>query len=982
MPGDSGGRGRGDDLSAEGPPPARGRVLVPTLIVLGLLIVGWVVFANIYADWLWYDSVGKTQAFRVRLVAQIGMFFAFGLAMTAALLVTMWIAYRTRPAFGNLTAEQASLERYRMSVEPYRKATAISVAVLFGLMTGLSASAEWDIYKLWRNGQDFGSTDAQFGLDLGFFVFTLPWLRFLVGFLFAVAMICLLAALSVHYLYGGIRLQTAGRRFSRAAVTHISLIAMAALLLKAAAYWLDRYELAVQSKPLVPGFTGLSYTDVHAVLPSRTILAFAALIVALLFVVSALRGSFGLPMIGVGLLLVTSMVIGWGYPAFVQYFQVRPTELERESPYIDRNIQATLGAYDLTGVERTEYTGNEVASVDAIAEERGTLEATRLLDPAVVSPTFRQLQQIRGFYAFPDTLDVDRYAVDGSRGMIVSVREIDLAGLPVGQRNWTNDTTVFTHGFGLVAAYDNTAQGNGQPQFSEADIPPVGVLRITEPRIYFGEQSPRYSIVGAPDGITPQEFDFPDDASPNGQRNNTYSGAGGAPVGSLFHKLVFATTFQDSNILLSDRVNAESRILWDRDPRLRVGKVAPWLSLDGDPYPVVVDGRIKWMVDGYTTSNQYPNAARTSLLDATSDSITTRTGGSISTARERINYMRNSVKATVDAYDGTVTLYAWDPTDPVLAAWGATFPELVVSADEMPQELLAHVRYPEDMFKVQRTIFSRYHVQDANAFYSGQDFWIIPNDPTQPTAEALQPPYYLTLQMPGQPAPTFSLTTAYSPSRRQTLAAFMAVNSDPGEDYGQIRVLQLPRNTTIPGPTQVQNNFESDPVVAQQLSLLRRGGSDVVLGNLLSLPIAGGMLYVEPVYVQAVGEQGFPLLRKVLVGYGQRVAMEDTLLQALEKVFVGESSGGGEGGAPPTDGTADPQAALTAALLDAQQAFTDGEAALARGDFAAYGAAQDRLKEALDRAAAAQAELTGEPDLVTPEPVDEALEPVPQEEAA
>ncbi len=929
MGGGEGSGSGGGPVVTEEQPAARGRVLVPTLLILGLLVIGWVVFTSIYTDWLWFSSVEKTQVFRVRVLTQLGLFAAFSLFMGAAILLNIWVAYRSRPAFSNLTAEQASLERYRMSVEPYRKLLAIGVAAMFGLMTGLSASAEWQTFQLWRNGQDFGSTDAQFGADIGFFVFSLPWLRFVVGYLFALTMLCLMAAFAVHYLYGGIRLQSSGRRFSRAAVVHISVLGAVAMLLKAAAYWLDRFELTVQSKQLVPGFTGLSYTDVNAVLPSRTILTFAALIVAALFIVSAIRGSFGLPLIGLALLLATSLVIGWAYPAFVQYFQVRPTELERESPFIDRNIQATLQAYDLQDVQRIEYAGNEVASIEAISEERGTIEATRLLDPAVVSPTYRQLQQIRGFYAFPDTLDVDRYDVDGKRGTIVAVRELDLEGLPVGQRNWTNDTTVFTHGFGLVAAYDNTAQSNGAPQFAESDIPPVGVLDITEPRIYFGEKSPLYSIIGAPEGAPPQEFDFPDDTSPNGQRNNTYTGSGGAPVGSLFNKLVFATTFQDTNILLSDRVNPESRILWDRDPQTRISKVAPWLSLDGDPYPVVVDGRIKWIVDGFTTSNQFPNAARTSLVDATSDSITTRTGGSIAAARERINYMRNSVKATVDAYDGTVTLYAWDDTDPILAAWRQTFPELFVDVDDMPAELLAHVRYPEDLFKVQRTIFSRYHVQDANAFYSGQDFWIIPNDPTQPTTESLQPPYYLTLQMPGTESPSFSLTTAFSPSRRQTLASFMAVNSDPGADYGTIRVLQLPRNTTIPGPTQVQNNFESDPIVAQQLSLLRRGGSDVVLGNLLSLPVADGMLYVEPVYVQAVGEQGFPLLRKVLVGYGQRVAMEDTLLEALERVFDGApTSGGGDGDAPPPDGS-DPQAALTQALLDAQLAYDDGQAALA-----------------------------------------------------
>ena len=958
MPPDSGSGDRGGSVRTAEPAP-RGRILIPALLVLGGLVLGFVVFSGIYSDWLWFVSVDKTETFQTRLLTQIGMFFAFGGFMMVVLLLNMWLAYRLRPGFGSLTAEQASLERYRMSIEPYRLPAALAIAGIFGLMTGLSAAGEWTTYKLWRHGEEFGTTDAQFGLDVGFFTFTLPWFRFVVGFLFAVSLLSLLAAVTVHYLYGGIRLQSRGDRFSRAATTHISILAGIILLLKAAAYWLDRYELTVQSKALVPGFTGLSYTDVNAVLPSRTILAFAAVVVALLFFYAAIRGSFGLPMIGLALLLVTSLVIGWAYPAFVQYFQVRPTELEREAPYIDRNIQATLSAYDLADVQRQEYAGNEVASVDAIAQESGTLENVRLLDPAVVSPTFRQLQQIRGFYAFPDTLDVDRYKVDGSTdGMVVSVRELDLDGLPVGQRNWTNDTTVFTHGFGFVSAYDNTARPDGQPSFSESNIPPTGVLNITEPRIYFGESSPEYSIVGAPEGTDPQEFDFPDDSSPNGQRNNTYTGSGGSPVGNLFNKLVFATKFSDTNILLSDRVNPESRIMWDRDPRLRVAKVAPFLSLDGDPYPVVVDGRIKWIVDAYTTSDEYPNAARTSLFDATSDSITSRTGDSIAANRSRINYMRNSVKATVDAYDGTVTLYAWDTGDPILQTWRNVFPDLVVDVDQMPEELLPHVRYPEDIFKVQRTIFSRYHVQDASAFYSGQDFWIIPQDPTQPAVEALQPPYYLTLQMPGTEQPSFSLTTAFSPSRRQTLAAFMAVNSDPGPDYGTMRVLQLPRNTTIPGPTQVQNNFESDPVVAQQLSLLRRGGSDVVLGNLLSLPIAGGMLYVEPVYVQAAGEQGYPLLRKVLVGYGPRVAMEDTLAQALEKVFVGESNGGT--GSNPGDVDSDPAQRLAQALVDAQQAIADGDAALAAGDFAAYGEAQERLRVALDAAARAQAELTGD----------------------
>ena len=781
-----------------------------------------------------------------------------------------------------------------------------------------------------------------------------------------------MTAAVVHYLYGGLRIQTDERRVSTGAQRQLAILAGLLFLVKAVSYWVDRYELATASQAIVPGFSGLSYVDVNAVLPSKTILAFAALVVAILFFVTAFRGTWALALIGLGLLIVSSIVIGWLYPVIIQYFQVRPQEEQRERPFIERNITATRTAYGLDQVEVQDYAGNEVAPKSVIQDNSGTLKNVRLLDPAVVSPTFRQLQQIRGFYAFPDALDVDRYELEEGEtasGATVAVRELDLDGLPEGQRNWTNDKTVYTHGFGFVSAFDNTARSNGLPSFMESDIPSVGELDITQPRIYFGQMSPEYSIVGAPEGSEPRELDFPDDSSPTGQRNNTYTGSGGVPVGSFFQKLVFATKFQDTNIILSDLVNPESRILFERDPRERVAKVAPWLTLDGDPYPVVADGGIKWIIDGYTTTNEYPNAARTTLSEATSDSVTATSRSVSAQAREQVTYMRNSIKATVDAYDGTVDLYLWDEADPIAQAWTRVFDGTVKPKAEMPESVLEHVRYPEDIFKVQRTVLSRYHVTDPAAFYSGQDFWIIPQDPTN-TVEQFQPPYYLTLQMPGTKKPSFTLTTAFAPSKRPTLAAFMAAESDPGDDYGKIRVLQLPRNTTIPGPTQVQNNFESDTVVAEQLSLLRRGGSDVVLGNLLSLPVAGGMLYVEPVYVRAAGESGFPLLRKVLVGYGSAVSMQDTLDQALADVFVGAATnpdnggGGGNGGG---GNNTDPSTSLTQALEDAAAAFQRGEEALAAGDFGAYGEAQDDLKEALDRAAGFQSDVTGQPAPTVPD---------------
>lgn len=962
-------------------PPSRGRVLVPTVLVISGLILAFVVFSGIYSDWLWFGSVDKPTVFTTTLLTQIGLFLIFAAVMAGVLALNAGIAFRFRPTIERVTPEQASLERYRSSIEPYRIPITIALAGLLGIMTGLSASSEWQTFQLWRSGGEFGTQDPQFGLDVGFFVFQLPWIRFALSYLFAVLLLSIVTAVVVHYLYGGIKIQSDVRSVSPAAQTQLAILGGLVLLAKAVAYWLDRFELATASQSLVPGFTGLKYVDVNAVLPSKAILAFAAVIVAILFFITAVRRFWALPLIGLGLLLLSSIVIGWVYPTIVQTFQVRPTEEARERPYIQNNINATRSAYGLDGVDVQEYSGREVAPASVIRNDSGTLSNIRLLDPSIVSPTFRQQQQIRGFYAFPDALDVDRYKLEDEetrQGAVVAVREVDLTGLPEGQRNWTNDTTVYTHGYGFVAARDNTASSTGAPTYLESDIPPQGRLDIEQPRIYFGQLSPPYSIVGAPEGTAPRELDFPDDTSPTGQRNNTYTGDGGVPTGSFLHRLVFATKFQDANILLSDLVNNESRILYDRDPRERVAKVAPWLTLDSDPYPVVVEGRIKWIVDGYTTSDQFPNSARTLLNEATSDSITETSRSVSALNRDQVTYIRNSVKATVDAYEGTVELYLWDENDPVARAWTQIFPDTVKPLTDMPDSILQHVRYPEDLFKVQRTVLSRYHVTDAQSFYSGQDFWVIPSDPTKAGVDVFQPPYFLTLQMPGTTAPSFSLTTAFSPSRRQTLAAFMAVNSKPGDDYGTIRVLQLPRNTTIPGPTQVQNNFESDPVIAQQLNLLRRGGSDVVLGNLLSLPVADGMLYVEPVYVRAAGQEGFPLLQKVLAGYGQEVTMQNTLQEALAEVFTGsaDTGGGGSGGGDGGGNNRTPEEQLANALAAAESAYERGQEALAEGDFGAYGEAQEDLKKALDRAASAQRDLTGQGGTSSDTP---SIEPAPEE---
>jgi len=945
----------------------RGRVLAMTIAVLAGLLVLFLIFSAVYTDLLWFRSVDFTGVFTTVVGTRSALFVGFGLLMAVVVGLGMLVAYRTRPDYDPRLS--ASMEGYRQSIEPIRKWLLLGIAGFLGMLAGLSATSEWGRWMMFRNGGSFGTQDPQFGMDVGFFVFKLPFLRYLTGFGFMMLFLTLLLVVVVHYLYGGIRLQN-GLQATEAAQVQTSLLLGLICLLKAVAYWLDRYALSLKQEDFVEGFTGLKYRDVEAVLPAKTILTFIAVVCALLFFLNVFRRTWTLPLVGLGLLAVSALVIGGIYPAIVQQFQVRPNEPGKEATYISRNIQATRDAYNLSNTQSAEYSAVGQPDAESLAADQGTLENIRLLDPAIVSPTFRQLQQIRTFYSFPDALDVDRYQLPSGRsGAIVSTREVDLSAVPAAQRNWANDTLVYTHGYGLVAAYDNRANSEGEPEFFAEDIPPTGELKIDQPRVYFGEKSPTYSIVGGPGG--PRELDFPDDTSPSGQRNNTYEGNGGVPVGSPLNRLMYAAKFSEPNILLSSLIGPDSKILYDRDPLTRVRSVAPWLRVDSDPYPAVVDGRIVWLVDGYTTTDSYPYSARLRWSDATSDSLTVRRN--VNVDQDYVNYVRNSVKAVVDAYDGTVSLYAWDASDPILQAWEKSFPGTLKPASEMPADLQAHVRYPEDIFKAQRLVYSRYHVTDPGSFYSGQDFWYVPTDPTQQAAGKPQPPYYLTLRMPDQVAPEFQLTTTFSPVRRQTLAAFMTASSEPGPGYGRLRVLQLPRNSVIPGPLQVQNTFESSPEVASQLSLLRRGGSEVELGNLLSLPVAGGFLYVEPVYVRA-SQDGYPLLQRVLVSFGQQVAFERNLQDALAKVLgasVPDQQNQGKGKTKQTT----PERRLTKALADAEAALQASEQALQEGDFTAYGKAQDDLRDAINRAIEAQRQIAQSTPDVQPLP---ETSPTPQ----
>jgi uncharacterized protein len=1016
-----GGGGGGGGGGPRGPQPAAPRAartrrspLTITLFALAAIVVAVTWFAGLWTDWLWYDSVGFRGVFTTLLLTR-GLLFLVGFVIVAGLVAgSMALAYRTRPIYVPTTQAQQVLEQYRQAIEPVRRLSMYAVPGVLGLLAGSAAASSWETFLLWRHGGDFGAVDPQFGLDVGFFVFDLPFFRFLLGFATIALAMSLIAALVTHYIYGGIQLPGRGPS-TRVAFIHIGVLGALLALVRAGVYWLDRYALTTREATLI---TGITYTDANAVLPTKAILAVAAVLVAGMFLAAIWTRSWRIPIIGVALLTVTSIVAGGIYPALVQSLRVRPSERTLEAPYIQRNIDATRAAYGIDEIERTTYQATIDVEAGQLRQDAEVIPGIRLIDPSVVSPTFRQFESLRPYYAFPEVLDVDRYPIDGeSADAVVAVREINLDGVPTSQRNWVNDHTNYTHGYGFVAAYGNRKTAEGDPIFFSGGLSDDTAAGQFEPRIYFGEQSPVYSVVGDVEGAPPREFDIPDDDAAGGNRTYTYTGEGGVDVGSFLRKAAYALKYRELNFLLSEFVNPDSKILDHRTPTERVERVAPWLNLDGNVYPAVVDGRIQWIVDAYTMTARYPYSRVVDLQVATSDSVTERSN-LITAGTGRVNYVRNSVKATVDAYDGTVTLYAWDTEDPLLQAWSRAFPGSLTPLSEMSADLMSHVRYPQDLLKIQRLMLSSYHVTDPESFYTGQDFWQVPQDPT--LAGQDQPTYYQSLAMPGQDSPSFSLTTTFIPtgSGREILRGFLAADADAGDvagqrsdSYGTLRLLELPRASSVDGPGQVQNQIEvstersEDP--SEQLNLSqfiaqnRQSGRQLTFGNLLTLPVGGGLLYVQPMYVQSSREGGsFPQNKATIAVFGKEVAWGTTLDQALDGLFGGDAgasagdadvdTGTDPGTDTGTDTGTDPEeqregdpVALAAALADIQQAYADGEAALRRGDFTAYGEAQTRLQEAITRAVAASPNDVPPPGAApTDSPDDAATEPAEEETTA
>ena len=1001
-----------------------------TVVLVVLLILGFLGAASVITEVLWFVQLGYLPVLLTQWVAAGAMFLIGFFAMAIPVFFAIDIAYRKRPVYARLTAQ---LDRYQELVEPLRRLIKWSLPAVFGLFGGFASATSWQQVLLWVNSAPTGQTDAEFGLDVSFFMFSLPFWQGVLGFASAVVLICLILGVATSYLYGGISFAGRDVRVSKATRIQAAVLAFVYLALQGVSLWLDRYAALTNYDGR---FTGATYTGVHATIPGKQILAGIAVLVALLFLVTAFTGKWRLPVIGTALLLVSALVVGVGYPWTIQELRVRPDEKSLESEYLARNIEATRAAYGIDKVQTERYDAVTDAEPGQLRGDAQTTANIRIIDPEIVSPTFAQLEQSKQYYQFPESLSVDRYEIDGKiEDTVSAIRDIDISD----QQGWYNQTLVYTHGYGLVASYGNQRSASGEPVFLESGIPTSGRLGEFQPRVYFGMNSPEYSIVGGKRD-KPIEIDYPADEAQTpaaaegdassadasategeaaagaksddveagqaatveetdgGKQNlTTFSGNGGPELGNIFTKLIYALKFQAMEIVLSGAVVDGSQILYDRNPVDRVKKVAPYLTIDSSPYASVVDGEVVWIVDGYTTSDQYPYSEMNDFNSLIVDADNPRQNP----LAKPVNYIRNSVKATVNAYDGSVKLFAWDTEDPLLQAWSKVYPDTLQPVSKMSGDLLSHVRYPSDLFKVQREMLSTYHVTDAGAFYSEEDAWRTPDDPVAAAKAGAnsvgdvprQPAYYLTLAAGKDAEPNFSIYSTYIPAARgkdarNILTGYLAANSNAGnvdgkvsEDYGTLKLLTLPKGNSVPGPGQVQNSFTTDDKVTGLLNILRQGDSSrVISGNLLTLPVGGGLLYVQPVYVQAASDTSFPILRKVLVSFGDQIAFEDTLDAALDDLFGGNSgasagdgdvtpgdgaSGDGSTGAEepavpdgetatPGDGSGTTSAALTQALRDMKQAIADRDDAMKAGDWAAYGEADARLRDAITKALEAQ----------------------------
>ena len=953
-------------------PPRRWTLAVLLLAFVLLAAIGSL--SSFYTDLLWFREVDKTSVFWGQIRAKVTLGLLAGVGSGLIVGINLWLVERLAPRYRVNVAGRPQVERIHQVLGPYLRPLRIGVAAFLGLVVGLQASGSWQTFLLWRNAAPFNQKDPQFHKDIGFYVFKLPFMQAVFGWLFWTLVLALLLSAAGHYLLGGIRPQVSSDRIAGPTQSHLTILLGLIVALKAWGYWLNKYQLVYSTRGAV---TGATYTDVKAQLPALEVLFWVALICALLFFWGVRSRGIAVPLFSIVLLAGVSIIIGGITPALFQRFRVAPQELQRERPYIQRNIDASRQAFGLDRIETRPFEDGAALTPQDVSDNRPTVDNIRLWDPEVLKPSIKNLQAIAQYYSFSD-VDVDRYPVDKQlRQVMISVREVDPTLLSSGAKTWQNLHLAYTHGYGVVATQVNTAAKQGQPDFIVSDFDQTKAkIPVTRPQVYFGEPpqaGPDYVVV---DTKQP-EVDRP---TPGGDtKTSSYEGDGGIQLSSGARRLAFALRFRDINLLISGNITPQSRLMFNRDVRERVEKVAPFLQWDGDPYAVVVDGRIMFVRDGYTTTDDYPYVQRINFGDAARHDETNARG-----VRGSGNYIRNSVKAVVDAYTGKITLYVFDDSDPILRTWRKAFPSLFAPKASMPAALQAHLRYPEDLFSIQTDRYTLYHLDTADELYSRKDLWTLPEDRSgeiqqqqqqqqqqqaQSPVAALAPPenagkmrpYYLLTQLPGQDSPGFSLVMPFTPNNKQNMVAYMAVGSDP-ENYGQMTLFSLDPARTIDGPTQVNNRILANSTVASQLSLLNQQGSKVILGNLLIVPVKESLLYVQPIFVQSAGASQssiintIPLLEKVAVVLNTDVGYADTLAGAISQVVGGQAAPP----APETPTTPKPpsqqqpppaaSATVRQLLQRASQEYTAAQQALQKGDLAGYQQHVNAMAKLLDQA--------------------------------
>ena len=871
-----------------------------------LIVVALLLFfrqaLELYSDWLWFHEVGYSQIFTKILSFKTILALASGGLLALLIYANLKLAATARAGARFSGLENIIELPPPELIEPLFKRLLVPGALLLGLMAAPQALASWQLFALFLNPSSFNLTDPQFGLDVGFYIFRLPaltaayhWAIFALG-------LSLLATAATYLLYRGIEYNPRGIFFTPRAKTHLLILLALALLVKAAGYHLDTFELLYSTRGAA---YGASYADTHASLPTLRVLTFLALAMAGVCVAQIYREGFRTLLLGIGGLVVVHVVGLNVFPTLLQRFRVTPNEIAAERPFIERTIKFTRLAFGLDKIESKEFPAEERLSPADLKRHESTINNIRLWDHRPLLATYGQLQEIRPYYKFVD-VDNDRYVIDGTyRQVMLSARELSHEHLQ--NRNWINEHLTFTHGHGLVFGPVNQVTSSGQPEFFIKDIPPVTAasLKITRPEIYYGELANDYVLVKT----AAHELDYP-----AGDQNiyANYEGQGGVPIGSLWQKLLFSARYATLRIFLSQDLRSESRILYHRQIQERVKKIAPFIVFDRDAYLVIAQGgRLFWIIDGYTSSDRYPYSEPM--------------------RGQRINYIRNSVKAIIDAYHGRVDFYMSDASDPIIQAFAKVFPAFLKPMDAMPEDLRSHIRYPQDLFVIQAHVFATYHMQDPQVFYNKEDLLSIPQRAADGRAREMEP-YYTIMRLPGEAKEEFVLLLPFTPNKRDNMRAWLAARSDPPH-YGKLTALEFPKATLIYGPRQVDARIDQDTIISQQLTLWSQRGSQVIRGSLLAIPIEKSLLYVQPLYL-AAEQGGLPELKRVIVVFGNQIAMEESMEQSLQKIF---------GGKPPQAARPAPDSPAPVALDDkdlarrAWEHFQRAQESLKQGNWSGYG---------------------------------------------